>query len=475
MDAHSGPPVDFRALDVPADGIPASDDLIRTVKLWRPDVVGFSCHYWSTATFCRQAAWIKQLLPHTLVILGGPHVGSEAAAQEALERYPEVDYVIRGDGERPVCELLDSVGDGRSGVIDIPGLSYRGDAGLRHNPVADRCLSERPPVFHASNTYLRSRLHDYSEVSCETVIGCRSKCVYCMYRGTGLDFLNDDVVEGELAFVCEQDVPHLRICDAHFGGTRQRAKRFLRHLARVNRQTRVRIYPDLLHIDDEYLALARRAGAEMTSIGIQSTNPQCLARIGRPPMHDRKEEIRLVLESFPDVPADVIVGLPGDDPAGMEQTFSDVLEMGFGAVNVFYLRVFPGTELADRAIDYLGDDIGPVTEHCQVVDSPVYSDVADGRVERLVCGLEIVCPLRRSRAHLAEKWQQPVLAELLRRLNREELLDISAQIGEVTGTQQRVDTEPLMDRLARALGDTLELREHLAADLRQLCNRERVE
>jgi len=295
-----------------------------------------------------------------------------------------------------------------------------------------------------------------------------------MYRAAGLDFVDDNLVEEELAFICSQGVEHLRICDAHFGGNGRRAKRFLRHLGHVNQKTRVRIYPDLFHIDDEYLALAKRAGVEITSVGIQSTNPRCLERIGRPPMHEKRREIELVLNAFPGVPADVIVGLPGDDAAGLERTFSDVLDMGFSAVNVFYLRLFPGTELAERAAEYLGDDIGPVTEHCQIVDSPVYSGAGESAVERLVCGLELLCPLRRTRAHLAREWQRPLLSELLRRLSSEELLDVTAQLAEVVGARGRVETEQLVDRLADALGDSLELRERLALDLHQLHKRERV-
>lgn len=62
------------------------------------------------------------------VIMGGPHV---SFATEDTLRSGAVDFVIRGEGERSLCALLDCLQEG--GDLDgVPGLSYIRDGEFRH-------------------------------------------------------------------------------------------------------------------------------------------------------------------------------------------------------------------------------------------------------------------------------------------------------------------------------------------------------
>jgi len=86
----------------------------------------------STADVC------KEVLPNAWVVLGG--LTASAFAREILERFPSVDFVVRGDAEQPLRELVEhclSASDlSRAALSDIPNLAYRDEGAVVENAIA---------------------------------------------------------------------------------------------------------------------------------------------------------------------------------------------------------------------------------------------------------------------------------------------------------------------------------------------------
>lgn len=140
-------------------------------------------------------------------VMGGPHVGAAIAVSRAVrERYPHlpiiwggyfptlnteaalaapyVDYVIRGQGEESLSELVASL-DGRTPALDgIAGLSWKGAQGVVHNPnrpfSRGKLSSLLPydklgdPRRYFARTYLGQRT-----VAHQAALGCRFRCTFC--------------------------------------------------------------------------------------------------------------------------------------------------------------------------------------------------------------------------------------------------------------------------------------------------------
>jgi radical SAM superfamily enzyme YgiQ (UPF0313 family) len=464
-----GVEVSFQSLDLPPHGVPASDGLVRVVSSWQPDVVGFSCHFWSLPAFLDAAAAVKLLLPDAKVVLGGPQVGSRAAAEAVLTRCPAVDFVVRGPGEEALCRLAECLAAGAAPDA-VPGLSRRSEDGTLCHAAAVAGGRQRGPIFEPGNVELTRALGEVREVSYETLAGCRLRCAYCYYPSRSFELLDDELVRAELKFLCAQRVPDIRICDTHFGGTAARAKSLLRLLREANQRSRVWIYPDLAHVDDEYLGLVRDAGAEIVSIGIQSTDPQVLARVRRPSLAGQREAIRLVLRSFPRVPADVIVGLPGDDLETLERTFGDVLDLGFSAVNVFRLMLFPGTALEEEPAAFYEDEAPVVSAQGQVLFSGGLHRADQAAVAGLAGALEVMAPLSHTRVHLAGRGLGNPL-RLAMRLEPERLLELSRALAPESRGAVGRRAAGIIDTLAPVLGDGDGVRDCIALDLAELADR----
>ena len=87
-------------------------DVGRFIASQNPRLFGLDLHWMAHIQGCLAVAdIIKRFHPQTPVVFGG--LSATYYHQEILERYPQVDFVIRGDStEEPLRQLLQVLGDG---------------------------------------------------------------------------------------------------------------------------------------------------------------------------------------------------------------------------------------------------------------------------------------------------------------------------------------------------------------------------
>jgi radical SAM superfamily enzyme YgiQ (UPF0313 family) len=160
----------------------------RLVRDVEPDVVGLSVMTFQRATALRVAGLVRALRPSARIVVGGY---DPSLAPEAYEAGPDVDFIIRGEGERTFCALLRALE--RAGKSQIPnpesqdlgaigGLSYRAPYGFVHNesrpviPLASESLRLPNRASRVLGGYtLLGRRVDVVETS----RGCTFDCSFC--------------------------------------------------------------------------------------------------------------------------------------------------------------------------------------------------------------------------------------------------------------------------------------------------------
>ena len=121
---------------------------------------------------------IKSVPPDIFTILGGRHVTEDPEGW--LELCQNVDVVVRGDGEEVMEDLCKGVP-----LEQIPGISYRKNDHIVHNPV--RSLGAIKNRIHPSRSHRRYRyeveLKNVSTgVKCDVISasrGCPYNCAFC--------------------------------------------------------------------------------------------------------------------------------------------------------------------------------------------------------------------------------------------------------------------------------------------------------
>ncbi|MCX8131424.1 MAG: B12-binding domain-containing radical SAM protein [Clostridia bacterium] len=140
--------------------------------------VGLYCDYDNQSAVVSMSLILKEKYG-VRVLVGGPqalHVGEE------FLKAARCDFLIRGDGEYVIRELLDWMAWGRGTPANIKGIVYLDEAGLEVS------TPERPPIDDLvalpapSSQHLLRRPHKYN-LSVASARGCPFRCTFCFEGG----------------------------------------------------------------------------------------------------------------------------------------------------------------------------------------------------------------------------------------------------------------------------------------------------
>lgn len=155
-------------------------DLASLLAAARPDAVGITAATANRFQAIAVARDVRAAAPNTWIVVGGPHF--TFTAEDTLTHVPEIDVVVRGEGEVTLPALLQAVADGAS-LSAIDGISYVANGEIVHNPdrppVQD--LDQLPIINWDSVPWAR---YDYRFmgmrcVSLQTGRGCPINCSFC--------------------------------------------------------------------------------------------------------------------------------------------------------------------------------------------------------------------------------------------------------------------------------------------------------
>jgi anaerobic magnesium-protoporphyrin IX monomethyl ester cyclase len=143
----------------------------------KPKILGITtstCTYEKALTIARKA---KQIDPRIVTVLGGPHV--TFTAQEALA-HPEIDLVVRNEGEITMLELCKLYLRGEGRLDSIKGIAYRYGGRVVNNP-ARPLIQDLDKLPFPARHLLPLNLYKIPGTLI-TSRGCPSQCVFCAAR-----------------------------------------------------------------------------------------------------------------------------------------------------------------------------------------------------------------------------------------------------------------------------------------------------
>lgn len=106
---------------------PVDQESETVVRAFQPDLVGITALTHQYPDAFHFAGLTKHLLPKVPVVLGGLH--ASILPKETLEASPDIDIVVRGEGEITMQELC----DGKE-IETVAGVAYRKNGNIVHFP-----------------------------------------------------------------------------------------------------------------------------------------------------------------------------------------------------------------------------------------------------------------------------------------------------------------------------------------------------
>ncbi|UCH44224.1 MAG: radical SAM protein [Nitrospiraceae bacterium] len=300
----------------------------------------------STATRSFQLAerFSKQGIP---VALGGAH--STFLPEESLQY---ADYVVRGEGEETLVELVDSLSD-RKPLNTINGLSFKTEDGTAvHNP--DRALlkdlNEAPiPDF--------SIVHKWAEkakvVPIATSRGCPFACKFCSVIpmfGRQYRFKSIDRILEEIRAANPKKGHHVFFIDDNFAANKKRTKALLRTMIDENIKIEwsAQVRTDIAK-DPELLELMQKSGCFSVYIGFESINPQTLSLYNKGQgVEDIENAIRAVKKHSINIHGMFVLGSDTDDIPTIRNTAKFARKLHIDSIQFMMLTPLPGTPVFEE-------------------------------------------------------------------------------------------------------------------------------
>ncbi len=189
---YIGAVLDREGIDVrivPADMKKLSWKEIRQeVFDFQPDFVGVTSTTENRFQSFKLIRMVKKAYPQALTILGGPH--ASMAAEDCVSHIPEIDFVVRGEGENTMIELCKWLEGGKKhGALDsLAGITFRKEGQIHSTPPRAPILNldDLPfPAFRLipfedySFRFPVPGKGDLSAVNMMTSRGCPFDCNFC--------------------------------------------------------------------------------------------------------------------------------------------------------------------------------------------------------------------------------------------------------------------------------------------------------
>ncbi len=336
------------------------ETIAREVAGEKPDLVGISSlftPYYREVLRCAEIIKERTNLP---IVIGGSHVST---VPEMMLKHPAVDWVIRGEGERPLVELLKAWGKGR-GLSHVPGLGYKEDGCLILNPLCSPDPLEALPMPDLSD--LAPEAYAYEKRPLCFIIssrGCPHQCAFCSVHRTfpGYRRRSAQNVFEEISRRYQEGFRVFDFEDDNLTYDREEMKDLCRKLCRTFSPGAIECLAmngiSYQSLDPELLGLMKQAGFTHLNLSLVSSDPVTRRKASRP--QGLESYLEVVGEAFRlgfMIVSYQILGLPGEPLASMVWTLglNARLPVLLGA-SPFYLT--PGTAIARKFPEPSGTDL----------------------------------------------------------------------------------------------------------------------
>jgi radical SAM superfamily enzyme YgiQ (UPF0313 family) len=335
------------------------DEIEAEIAEIRPDVVGISSLF---TPYFREvlevAVRVKKRL-NVPVIIGGSHA---SAVPESLLSSPNVDYVIRGEGEKPFAEFLKYL-KGEQGIERVPNLAYKSLGETILNPISDNFPIEELSIPDFSDFSPTSyTLAEKPLTFMITSRSCPHKCSFCSvhttfgtnYRRRSLENVLDEIElrnsQGYRVIDFEDD--NLTYYKTTF---KELCHRLIARFPNREMEFVAMNGISYLSLDEELLEVMFQAGFSHLNLALVSSDKTVRETTKRP--HTLEAYLRVVHKAVQlgfKIVSYQILGLPNESLDSMIQTlaFNARLPLLLGA-SPFYRT--PASPIA-RGLDFTKED-----------------------------------------------------------------------------------------------------------------------
>ncbi len=314
------------------------------VKNYDPDIVGISNLTITNPSANKTAEIIRQVKKDVIIIAGG--IDATIRPLELLKegRY---DYVVRGEGEKTILELIGHKMD----ATNIEGISYIQDQKVVHNKPRKYIENLDKIPFPAHETLIDSQHYPTNEFGrIITSRGCPYRCEFCacsIISGKKTRYRTiDNVIKEIESLIKKYGTRYFSIQDDTFYLNDDRMVEFSEKILEKKIKWNCLIRAD--NIDLDVISKMKKTGLDKVDVGIESGSQEILDIMKKD--IDLKESVKNIIqmkEMGIHVIANFIIGYPGEDKNTLKKTKNIIKKLDV-EYTVELFRPFQGTQIYEK-------------------------------------------------------------------------------------------------------------------------------
>ncbi|MDJ0983992.1 MAG: cobalamin-dependent protein [Desulfobacterales bacterium] len=330
-----------------------SQDIKAELINKNPDVIGFSilhANRWGGIDIARIA---KQVNPQVKVVFGG--IGATFLWEHFLTHFPEVDFVVIGEGEYSFLNLIQCLDQGTAYQLDhVKGLAFRKDGRVRRNSDAD-------PICDLDQLPVPAQHFSYQHVSLTR--GCAANCHFCgspQFWGRQVRFHSVDYFVEQLSLLYQQGIRFFYVSDDTFTISTRRVIEICKKIIQTQMDVQWAAISRVDMINAEILYWMRKAGCIQISYGVESGSEKIRKLLGKTISSQQiRQAFELTQKYGIMARAFFIYGCPQESWQTIEETIELIDAIKPLSIIFYILDLYPGTALFDdyKNRNTLSDDI----------------------------------------------------------------------------------------------------------------------
>jgi anaerobic magnesium-protoporphyrin IX monomethyl ester cyclase len=328
-------------------------ELKARLKKSRPDLVGITAMTPTYPSALRLAKFVREALPKAKIVMGGVH--PTIMPEPVFEEAP-VDFVIRGEGERPMLALVQG-----KPPSDIDGLCYLKDGRPVTKAKAKGIdpLDELPMADYGAfpaERYIEynRRLRGISGLSMLVSRGCPYHCAFCAVEGAmGRKYRIKEpaaAIDEMQALKEKFKIDGIWFKDSIFDLKRDWVKKFCKGLLARGLDMKWQMNTRVDLVDADMLSLMKEAGLVQVDLGIESGSQKTLDTLNK---KITVEQIRNAVETakrYVKVSGFFMIGVPGETEKDISDTFRLAKELDLDRYSFSIFVPLPGSDLYDMLL-----------------------------------------------------------------------------------------------------------------------------
>lgn len=341
-----------------------AEQVVEKILSYDPVVVGFTGNAHNRLQVIFTIKLLKKKKPSVVIIVGGPFFS--LAAENALKIVPEIDCVVKREGEITTKELLDAWFTDKEKLKDILGIIYRDSNGQiisnEDRPFIKDLSSLPYPAWHLYDlSKYQKKIHgtEFRTIGVISARGCPNLCAFCCNAAYGKvslrlrdpkDFVNE--VEflhkkyGFEGFNFWDDT--LTIAKPHVMGI---CEEIIKRGLKIKWYARARVNT----VDEEVINKMKEAGCVRISFGVESGSPRILEIIKKNITLDQvRRAVKLSSDAGFIVSLNFIVNLPTQAWEDLKMSADLMKELNKypnTSSSYGFALMYPGTDMEKFAIE----------------------------------------------------------------------------------------------------------------------------